>query len=242
MKPAAHDIRERGSAFFVALTVLGILTMIGLSLAVVTETEMLLGSNERVIGESFFAAEAGVTTTVAKLLVTNSLEGVDMVVPSSFGGQTNYQIGYGIQSTGLTPVERGELPYSKANAGSAAAFHSFYYYGLIRAQRTSWRRNQQVPTCDDFDRATLAERLLFTGFYYAPVAGISGQDLLKQEQASFADKTQFSGRTEHICETRDTALNDWVDATGDDAAVSDEGNVYGSVNDVFIKLGHDDFF
>ena len=64
---------ERGSMFLVALAALAILTIIGLSLAMVTETEMLLGANEWVITETHFAAEAGVTTQISKLLVSHDL-------------------------------------------------------------------------------------------------------------------------------------------------------------------------
>ncbi len=65
--------REQGSVFIVSLMVLVMLTVIGLSLALVTETEMLIGGNEQVIHETFYAAETGMAVAVSQLMVSNSL-------------------------------------------------------------------------------------------------------------------------------------------------------------------------
>jgi len=62
---------ERGSVFIVALMVLVMLTVIGLSLALVTETEMLIGGNEQIISETFVAAETGTAVAVSQLMVAN---------------------------------------------------------------------------------------------------------------------------------------------------------------------------
>ena len=54
-------LRQRASAFLMAMIVLAVLTVIGLSLSMVTETEMRLGETEKVINEQFYANEAGST-------------------------------------------------------------------------------------------------------------------------------------------------------------------------------------
>ena len=59
---------EQGSAFLLTLFVLVILTIIGISLLVVSETEALMGSQERTIERSFFAADAGFSVATGKVL------------------------------------------------------------------------------------------------------------------------------------------------------------------------------
>lgn len=61
---------ESGSAYVIALFVILLLTMLGLSLAFVTTTESQIGSNEEMIEQTFFAADAGIGIAAAQILVT----------------------------------------------------------------------------------------------------------------------------------------------------------------------------
>lgn len=60
---------EEGSAYIVALLAMVILTIVGLSLSLLTQTEMQLGDNERSAQRVFYAAEAGFSPSVAKALL-----------------------------------------------------------------------------------------------------------------------------------------------------------------------------
>lgn len=62
---------QAGSAYIVALMVLLVLTMIGMSLTFVTQTEMLMGSNQRLLEQAFFASESGISIGMARALVAN---------------------------------------------------------------------------------------------------------------------------------------------------------------------------
>ncbi len=75
-QPAGCDARARaprahqeGSAYIVALLALLVLTLVGLSLALVTQTEMQIGANERTIQKVFYAADSGFAASTAKALV-----------------------------------------------------------------------------------------------------------------------------------------------------------------------------
>jgi len=59
---------ERGSAYIVVLLALVVLTIIGLSLVMVTQTEVQLDSNERTISRTFFAADSGISIAPARRL------------------------------------------------------------------------------------------------------------------------------------------------------------------------------
>ena len=140
---APSRYRERGSLFLVALLVLSLVTIIGLSMVTITETEMLLGTSEWVIAETHFATESGMSTQFAQLLVTNDTSPVDIVLPSYFGElDTTNQIGFDIKGSGLFPISMDELPYSKANVGSADVLLSAYFYTHIRGRRLAWDQNE----------------------------------------------------------------------------------------------------
>ena len=62
---------QRGSAYVVTLLALVVLTILALSLTLVTQSEMQIGSNERVIQRVFYAADAGIAVSTARALVTN---------------------------------------------------------------------------------------------------------------------------------------------------------------------------
>lgn len=190
LKYSAKSLSERGSAFMIALAALTILTIVGLSLAMVTETEMLLGANEWVITETHFAAEAGINTQISKLLVSNDTSKTEIVIPSYFGqADTSNQIGFDIRSTGMLAVTIEELPYSKANAGAADRFFSGYFYTLVRAQRTSWLSTAPVPECADLGRTMMGQKHVTTGFYYGPLAALPAEALINYQRAAFDSTT-----------------------------------------------------
>jgi Tfp pilus assembly protein PilX len=60
---------EAGSAYIIALIVLAILSIIGLSLAFITQSEMQVGSNERIESRVFYAADSGISAATASALV-----------------------------------------------------------------------------------------------------------------------------------------------------------------------------
>ncbi|MBV8202862.1 MAG: hypothetical protein JOZ15_19775, partial [Acidobacteria bacterium] len=56
---------ERGSAFIVALLVLVVLTIAGLALTLMTQTEMRIGANEREANRTFYASDSGIQVSTA---------------------------------------------------------------------------------------------------------------------------------------------------------------------------------
>jgi hypothetical protein len=71
-RPLLRETRrsEAGSAYLVAIIALVVLTIVGLSLALITQTEMQIGSNERQIERAFYAADSGISLSTARTLVT----------------------------------------------------------------------------------------------------------------------------------------------------------------------------
>jgi hypothetical protein len=57
---------ESGSAYIVALLVLVVLTVLGLALALITQTEMQTGATEVTLQRAFYAADSGVSRSMAR--------------------------------------------------------------------------------------------------------------------------------------------------------------------------------
>jgi Tfp pilus assembly protein PilX len=51
---------EAGSAYLVAILALVVLTIAGLSLALITQTETQIGANEKMVERAFYAADSGI--------------------------------------------------------------------------------------------------------------------------------------------------------------------------------------
>ncbi len=73
LAPAAalHRRSEAGSAYLIALLALVVLTIIGLSLSLITQTEMQIGANEKSIERTFYSADSGIALATASTLVTH---------------------------------------------------------------------------------------------------------------------------------------------------------------------------
>lgn len=59
---------EAGSAYVAALLVLVVLTLVGLTLALITQSERQIGANERVQQRLFYAANSGIAASTARAL------------------------------------------------------------------------------------------------------------------------------------------------------------------------------
>jgi|GEM_PF-5626019 len=77
-----HHLRDAGgSAFLLALIVIVLLTILGVSIVLVTETEMALGSTEKSIDRSRYAAETGLWAQIAGLVLTDKWHDVRVAIP-----------------------------------------------------------------------------------------------------------------------------------------------------------------
>lgn len=186
---------ERGSAFILALLTLAVLTVVGLSLSMITETESSLGEMEKTINEQFFANESGSTAQTSTLLATNGLEGINLVVPSIAlsRSKADLTIGYDVVSSGLAPIDTDEMPYTKANEGRGDKLYAFYYHMKTLARRTAWSKSIEVPTCDDISRAELGRALTQTSFYYAPAGKLPDTALITMQELDNQGSSQMPG-------------------------------------------------
>lgn len=83
---------ERGSAYIVALLLLLLLTVIGLSLSLVTQNELQIGANEKMINRVFYAADSAVMESTSRALILGEFQ-----AGSSFTSDVGSPANLGIQ-------------------------------------------------------------------------------------------------------------------------------------------------
>ena len=77
---------QQGSAYVITLLALVVLTILALSLTLVTQSEMQIGTNERIIQRIFYAADSGIAATTARALVTNDFSERTIVIRHTLKG------------------------------------------------------------------------------------------------------------------------------------------------------------
>ena len=87
MKRIKNDRRkDRGSAYLAVLMVLLLLTVLGMSLVLITQTERDLGTNHRMISKTFYAADSGIGLAIRWLLLSNNYQPRTLQLPNRDAG------------------------------------------------------------------------------------------------------------------------------------------------------------
>ena len=84
--PAARRRPQGGSAYIITLLALLVISVLGLSLVFITQTEMEIGSNERTIQRVFYAAESGLAISTARILVSQDYVPMEVDIEDSGSG------------------------------------------------------------------------------------------------------------------------------------------------------------
>ena len=95
--------RETGSVYVLALLVLLILTIVGLALSLVTQTELQIGANERMTQAAFYATNSGIDLATAKALVLPDHRSfqIDVAEPDSRAG---VHLGHRLEVSPFLPI------------------------------------------------------------------------------------------------------------------------------------------
>jgi hypothetical protein len=133
---------ENGSAFIIALMVLVLLSFVGISLTIITETEMQLGNSEKLIDRTGFAAETGFAALFAQLALTYNVCPEYVAIPNKKVGEV--QLGFAVDTGNLFPVVRAKAPYSSANEGDQSMY-SYFFVASSRARRVAWAEDEASP-------------------------------------------------------------------------------------------------
>ncbi len=153
---------EEGSAYVIALMILFVLTVIGISLTLVTQTEVLVGSQERAIQSVFYAAEGGLNAGVARALQANTLPfNYERRQQVSIPGVANpLTIAESVDMTGFAPVSYATCFGCEENFGTSE-------YAAILFAATSQATRMGADLTGDED-VPLARKAITTMMQFFP--------------------------------------------------------------------------
>ncbi len=113
--------REAGSAYVLTLIVLLVLTLLGLVLALITQSEVEVGANERTINRVFYGAETGITASVAAYMFGNSRSGNSLIYMdpgSTLGDPYAAAFGTQVEVSPMLQINAGPCNLCEVNQNS----------------------------------------------------------------------------------------------------------------------------
>ena len=144
MRRSSRFIRhQEGSVYILALLTLLILTVVGLSLSMVTQSEMQIGVNERLSHQAFQSASAGIDIGTAKALVMPDLRSfeLDLVEPGT--DVANLQVRHRLEVTPFLPILSAPCNLCQINEG--AEFMKINHAVASTATRIAWMGAPDSP-------------------------------------------------------------------------------------------------
>ncbi|MEM7048751.1 MAG: PilX N-terminal domain-containing pilus assembly protein [Acidobacteriota bacterium] len=139
--PAARR-NQRGSAYVIVLLVLVVLSILGLSLALVTQTERQIGSNEKTLQRLFYAAESGIGVAVSKALTLPDNQPFDLTLTEPLVGNVNLR--HDVRLSALLPIL--DAPCNLCQINDPADFSEINHALGVTARRLGWTGSDPTAT------------------------------------------------------------------------------------------------
>lgn len=127
---------QRGSVYIITLVVLLVLTLLGLSIALITQSEMQIGINERLGQTMFYAAGSGIDVATAKALVLRDLQPMrlDQVVPRTL---PNLNVRNRVDVSRFLPIL--DTPCDLCQVNDGLAYRKLHHQVDATATRIGWQ-------------------------------------------------------------------------------------------------------
>lgn len=190
MKPNDRRRSEAGSAYIVALLVLVVLSMIGLALSLVSQSELQIGANELTTHRALYGAEAGINLAIARVLTVNSSVAnatVTAVQPMSFTlpesrfiydasgnpiprtpGSGDSRFGERVVVSPFVPIHEGPCDGCQQALGDVNLLNVDHAV-VATAERITWMGNDDKPDQATIDAAPRsAQKQLYLTIGLAP--------------------------------------------------------------------------
>ncbi len=151
-----HPPGEAGSAYIIVLLVLVVLTILGLSLALVTQTERQIGTSEKTVQRVFASAESGIYLAVVKAVVLHDLKAMNLELREPrrrLDGTADPTLGnaplqrHDVSVSVMMPLLDAPCNLCQINrGGSPDKAYSEFNYGLVStATRRAWTASDSSP-------------------------------------------------------------------------------------------------
>lgn len=126
--------RQRGSAYLLALLVLVVLSLIGLSLALVTQTEQQIGATEKEAERAFYAADSGIAISTAFALNYDRSARRLQLNRATLG---SFVVADRVQMSPFAQISYGPCNFCQINQGKEAY--------RVNSSVTAWESRQSKP-------------------------------------------------------------------------------------------------
>ncbi|MFN7959815.1 MAG: pilus assembly PilX N-terminal domain-containing protein [Thermoanaerobaculia bacterium] len=145
-----HRSSQSGSAYMVTLFGLIVLTILGLSLANITTTEMEVGLNERVATRAFYSTEAGLNVAFARMLTAGgTLFGQRLTITQNRvvdGDPESINRAYDISVSGFFPVLAQTCGWCGQNEGDNSSKYKRVNLAVsATANERLWKTSETTP-------------------------------------------------------------------------------------------------
>jgi hypothetical protein len=138
-----HRSSEAGSAYVITLLALVVLTILALSLALVTQTEVQVGANEKTVNRTFYAADSGLGISVAEILANHDYGGKTVILNKvSVGAGTN--VADRVTISPVVQINQYPCNWCPQNQGGQQFFVTTYAVSSS-AQRIAWGDSGDPP-------------------------------------------------------------------------------------------------
>ena len=176
--------RQGGSAYLLTLLALVVLTIAGLSVSLMTQTEQQLAANERTMQESFYAADSGMAVATAKGLWRNDTDPVSFLMNRRQRNVVNnLWVASRVRVSEMAQIS-DLVPCSLCQINQGSEFYAINHAVTAFAERIAWQ-GSEMPTTDApvVGRRTLGKMIELQPWQNEPREGvfvIRGGDLKVQ--------------------------------------------------------------
>lgn len=153
---------EAGSAYIVTLLALVVLTVLALSLALITQTEVQVGANEKKVNRTFYAADSGLAIAAAEALVSGRYTAATVILNHTRTGNAN--VADRVRISPLAPILTVRCDWCPANDDGVAEFWKVQHAVNATAERIAWDGSGPPPA----DALNLGQKKLSAMFEFAP--------------------------------------------------------------------------
>ena len=145
-----------------------VLTILALSLALVTQTEVQVGSNERTVNRTFYAADSGLghrrrrgpgesATYTGTTVILNKIS-------VGAGSSSAANVADRVTISALVPIQTVRCDWCPANANGVPKFFKVNHAVTATAQRIAWTGTGDPPA----DATLLGQKTLSAMFEFQP--------------------------------------------------------------------------
>lgn len=162
VRPRQHRRGERGSAYVIALLALVVLTILGLTLAFVTQTEVQVGAADRTVNRTFYSADSGLGVAAAQALASGRYQPASLVLNQTTVGSLN--VADRVDISPMAPILTVRCDWCPANDDGVPKFWKVHHAVTATAERVSWSGVGGPPD----DATVVGQKTLSVMFEFQP--------------------------------------------------------------------------